>query len=118
MKIVIFDDRCSLCSKEIAHYKSISDKGIFLWCNLFEAPQLLKQYNISRNEALKALHVIDENGKIYKGIDAFSAIWEELPYWKVLSWIINLPLINQLAKLVYKLFAQWRFNKLNYCEID
>lgn len=72
-----------MCSKEVAYYKSISKKDAFLWCDLFEESQLLKQFNISRNEALMALHAIDEKGKIYKGIDAFSVIWQELPYWRI-----------------------------------
>jgi len=90
----------------------------FLWCDLFNDSQFLDRFNISRKEALMALHAIDENGKIYKGVDAFSIIWQELPYWRFFSWFINLPLMNQLAKLIYSLFAQWRFNQSKYCELD
>ena len=118
MKIIIFDDYCSMCSKEINYYKSISNQNRFRWCDLNGESQLLKQFNISRKEALMALHAIDENGKIYKGIDAFIIIWQELAYWKILAEIIRLPIVNQIAKFLYKRFAVWRYGRLNYCEVD
>lgn len=118
MKIIIFDDHCGMCSKEISYYKSLSTKNKFLWCDLHGESQFLQQFNISRKEALMSLHAIDEQGKIYKGIDAFIIIWQELSYWKILAFIIKLPIINQIAKYLYQRFAVWRYARLNYCEVD
>ncbi len=116
-KIIIFDNRCRLCSKEIGYYQSVSGSDAFLWCDLHEESNLLERYNISREEALMALHAINEQGHIYKGVDAFLVIWRELPYWRVLASIINFPIIYPLAKVAYKLFANWRYHRLTYCEI-
>jgi len=118
MKIIIFDDHCSMCSKEISYYRSIAKKNQFLWCDLHVQSHLLEHYNISRKEALMALHAIDEKGKLYKGIDAFIIIWQQLSYWKVLAFIIKLPIINPVAKFLYSKFAAWRYDRLDYCEID
>lgn len=115
---IFFDDACSLCQKEIHYYKSISPKKKFQWLNIHENNALLKRFNISQNEALLSLHAIDEKQRIYKGMDAFSLIWRELKGWRWLSILVNIPLISPLCKILYKLFAYWRFNKLNYCKVQ
>ncbi len=117
MKTIIFDNHCNMCTKEISYYKSISQKNKFLWCDLHRESELLKHLNISHKEALMALHAIDEKGKIYKGIDAFVIIWQELAYWKILAFVIKIPIINQIAKFLYKIFAIWRYNRLSNCDI-
>ena len=118
MKIIIFDDHCGMCSKEISYYKSLSTKNKFLWCDLHAESELLKQFNISRKDALMSLHAIDEEGKLYKSIDAFIIIWQELSYWKILAFIMKIPIINPIAKFLYQRFAVWRYARLNYCEVD
>lgn len=117
MITIIFDNHCSTCSKEIGYYKSIISNNKFLWCDLHEESELLKHFGISRKEALMALHAIDDKGGIYKGVDAFIIIWQELSYWKILAFAIKLPVINQIAKFLYKRFAVWRYNRLSYCDI-
>ncbi len=115
---ILFDNQCSLCSKEINYYKSIAPRGTFLWCNIHTHKQLLNQYRITRIESLMSLHAIDDKNRIYKGIDAFCLIWKNLKGWKLLSLLINLPLIYQSSKIFYKYFAAWRFNKLKYCRVN
>lgn len=115
---IIFDNRCSLCQREINYYKSIAPEGKFKWIDLHKNDLLLRKYKITRNEALLSLHAIDHKQKIHKGIDAFCLIWKELKGWNILNIIVKMPIIYSLSKILYKQFAIWRMNKLNHCRIN
>ena len=115
---ILYDQHCSICSKEINYYRSIAPKGIFMWCNLHKHNKLLRKYGITYNDALLGLHAIDDKDRIYRGIDAFCLIWNNLKKWRLLSFIIKLPLIYFISKIFYSYFAQWRFNKMKYCKVS
>ena len=118
MITVFYDDRCSLCSREIAYYQKISESGgRFSWLGISSAEKTLRRLNISLVDALMYLHAIDAKGKIHKEVDAFALIWRHLPYFKCLSLIVKLPLIYPATCFLYKAFAKYRFARLPYCQV-
>jgi len=114
---VYFDGKCGLCNKEINYYKKISPPFVFKWCNVFEHESELENIKLKIQEALMILHAVDENGTLYKGVDAFILIWSNLNKWKYLAFLASLPIIKKILSLVYKIFAKWRFKKMNYCKL-
>jgi predicted DCC family thiol-disulfide oxidoreductase YuxK len=57
------------------------------------------------------LHVIDQKGELYKGVEAFWAIWQAFPasrMYRTMGTIINIPVVNPVARLLYKCFARIR----------
>ena len=112
---VMFDGKCPLCSKEINYYKRIAPPEVFDWLDIASNPELLKEFGISQITALKRLHVQNEKGEIKIGVDAFISIWRELSYWRILAWLVQLPLIHSLAQIIYNRFAEYRFSKLAHC---
>ena len=117
MITVYYDGICSLCSREIAHYKKIAPPNIIRWVDVNKDISELSNYGISQIDALKYLHVIDQTGQIRIGADAFELIWSLLPRWKFLSIIIRVPIVKYFAKYVYTIFANKRFSKAEHCQI-
>ncbi len=115
---VFYDGKCNLCSKEIRYYKSIADEKLFKWLDIASNPKHLKSINVSQQDALLFLHATDVNDKLYIGIDAFLLIWKNIKYWKILFFLISLPIIKQLSILIYKKFAMYRFSKLSHCQLS
>jgi predicted DCC family thiol-disulfide oxidoreductase YuxK len=116
---VYFDGNCGLCSKEINYYSKIDKKNIFEWVNIYINDTDLKKLGITKSEALMELHALDENGKMYKGIDSFILIWKNLSFfWSILGILVSFYPIYLTAKFAYKRFAIQRFNKLGYCDIN
>ena len=60
MITVFFDDKCGLCSKEIAHYKKIASNE-FEWIPISTDKGRLKKYGIETVDALKLLHVVEKD---------------------------------------------------------
>ena len=112
---VFYDGKCNLCSKEINYYRRISPIGIFDWQDINLLSDKYVNMGINISDALKTLHVIDIDNKLYLGVDAFIKIWNNLAYWKILARLISIPIIRQLANIAYKLFANWRFNRSSHC---
>ena len=117
MTRVYYDGQCGLCRREIDYYKKIASDGLFAWIDVTRDASSLDALGVSYVQALKLLHVVDAQGRVHIGVDAFIQIWRQLAYWRVLATLTGLPLIYPLAKVAYRLFAQWRFARLDHCQI-
>ena len=113
---VFYDGNCGLCAKEIRYYKKIAPPNIFEWIDITQTPEPFVQKGYCVSQGLKALHVEDRQENMHIGVPAFIEIWRHLKGWSILGKIIGLPVIKQIANFVYKLFANWRFKSLGYCE--
>ena len=116
MITVFFDGKCSLCSAEIGHYKKIVPQGVFTWVDVTESTDRLQRLGVSQVEALKSLHVQDQSGQLFSGVDAFAVMWRAIPRWRVLGIVVKLPGVYQIAKILYRKFAERRFKRLSHCQ--
>ena len=114
---VFYDGKCGLCSKEINYYKRIAPKNIFEWHDIASNPEKLKELQVSQYDALMYLHAIDQKSNLKIGVDAFILIWSHLKHWKILSVLVRAPFIYSISKIIYKLFANYRFKKLSHCQM-
>ncbi len=114
MITVFYDGKCGLCRREIEHYIKIAPVDVFHWVDVTIDQSTIKALNIAYADALRQLHVQDEQGNMHIGVDAFIVIWKHIPRWRILSKIASLPIIRPIANKAYKAFASWRFKKLGY----
>ena len=112
---VLFNDKCSICSKEINHYKTLNVKDIN-WLDINDLSEATKLSGKSHKELLRRLHVIKE-GKVYSGVKAFAIMWGSIPRYNWLSKIITLPVIYHISILIYELIAVALYFK-NYSQIN
>ena len=117
MITVFFDDKCGLCSKEIAHYQKIASNE-FKWVPISANTGCLQRYGIDTADALKLLHVVDHSGVVDRGVDSFFVIWGNLDRWRYLAAIASLPLVHQVLRKLYTAFAEWRFKRLPHCRAE
>lgn len=99
---VIYNEDCPVCRYEVGHYRSYSNKRDLpiKFRDLNETP--LDQWGVSKDDAAKRLHVI-KNGKVYSGIPAFVILWQDMPRFRWLARLVDLPVIRQMCILVYDL---------------
>lgn len=108
---VFYDGACPVCSREIAGYLRKDCEGRLLPVDISAAEFDPRPFGISRQEFLNELHVIDRTGKVFRGIDAFRAIWRAFPSsgaYRLLDGLVGLPVVNLFARLGYKVFARLR----------
>lgn len=117
---VFYDGSCTVCSTEIDHYLG-KDHGGRLQAVDISAPDFDPEpFRMPLEVFMYELHAIDRNGQIYRGIEAFWAIWQSFPastVYGIMGSIITMPLVNSVARLLYKSFARIRpfLPKRNTC---
>ncbi|WP_033069518.1 thiol-disulfide oxidoreductase DCC family protein [Thalassospira australica] len=117
MITVFYDGKCGLCSREINHYRKIASEGIFDWRDVTEHANDLEKQGVSVADGLQQLHAKDASGQLHVGVDAFILIWRQLRRWRLLGAIVALPIIHQIAHVVYRAFGKWRFKRLTHCQL-
>lgn len=115
--LVFYDGKCGLCAKEISYYRSVAPEGVFDWTDVTQSSKYLKENDLTLSKTLKLLHVKNIDGVFHIGVDAFIIIWKQLRGWRFLGYLVSLPLIHFLATLLYKNFAEWRFKRLDHCQL-
>jgi predicted DCC family thiol-disulfide oxidoreductase YuxK len=70
------------------------------------AARLGKEYQPGRPAVA---FLIDEKGRVWRGLDAFIPLLPGLPGGRVLHALMKIPLIKPLAYLAYRLVARYRY---------
>jgi predicted DCC family thiol-disulfide oxidoreductase YuxK len=108
---VFYDGSCKVCAGEIEHYRRRDQAGRLVSIDISTTDFDPSSCGIPLPALMYELHVIDRQGTIYRGVDAFWAIWQAFPaapLFKLLGRLVTLPLLRPLARLGYRGFARIR----------
>lgn len=101
-----YDGECPLCNRTrvaLNHFDSGNHiEFLTVQENAAKEPALK---DISLDRLLDDIHSVDNNGRIYTGLDTYIRVLNATWYLKPLSWILRLPGIYHLAKRIYKYVA-------------
>ncbi|ALC15396.1 putative thiol-disulfide oxidoreductase YuxK, DCC family [Desulfuromonas soudanensis] len=108
---VFYDGACSICAAEISRYRSQQSPKRLVFVDISAADFVPEDHGLTREAVEKEMHAIDGDGVVYTGVAAFTAIWRIVPgfFYSALAEILDLPGINLLARLGYKVFARYRY---------
>jgi predicted DCC family thiol-disulfide oxidoreductase YuxK len=97
---VLYNGSCPICSKEIEHYQRYSEgEGLpIAYDDLMTEAR--EAWTIDETSAAKALRV-RRGDQVLVGVDAFLALWEAMPRYRVLARLVRLPGVFTLARWVY-----------------
>jgi predicted DCC family thiol-disulfide oxidoreductase YuxK len=99
---VLYDGGCPLCRREIALYRRAEGAEAIAWCDV--SPADAAPSGLSREEAMRRFHVIDADGRLRSGADAFIALWLSLPRWRWLGRAAGVPPLPWLLERAYRGF--------------
>ena len=105
---VYFNNSCSVCRMEINHYKKFNGK--LGWIDVTNNKEAQKETAKSSAELIRRLHV-EQDGKIYQGIDAFLIVWSRLPKYRWLYKLVKTPGIYHASYVAYECLAYILFIK-------
>lgn len=110
---MFYDGACPLCRREVAHYKRVDDAMRIHWVDISRQPEILPRYGLDYPSALARLHVLDEDGRMHSGVQAFITVWSALPYYRWLAKSVRFMRIAPLLEWMYVRFARWRLARQN-----
>lgn len=95
---VLYNDQCPICSREIGHYARLSDDDV---AYIKITDQSSADWGLTQDQAANQLHV-RYDGDVVVGVEAFIAIWQRLPYYRVLSTVVGWRPIKAVSSVVYR----------------
>jgi len=101
---IFVDGNCIVCSSEISHYKS-TEPDKFDIIDISSNDFIAEKYNLTPEAVNKNMHAITPEGEVVIGIDAFAHIWSRIEKYSFGEKVIKLPVVYQLAKVGYRVFA-------------
>lgn len=106
-----YDGGCPLCSREIAHYRRLDAAGRIDWTDITGAETALAAAGLTREQAMRRLHVRTPDGQLLSGVAAFLAIWQRLPRWRWLAAGIEALRLTGPLDWLYERFADRRLQR-------
>lgn len=108
---IYYDGSCSVCASEIYAYRRKEHGGRLIFIDIGAPGFDPSPSGITLDEFMHDLHTIDRVGHVYRGVEAFRAIWRAFPtskWYRLLATLVALPGVNSLARLAYWSFARIR----------
>ena len=112
---VYYNSACPVCNAGIKDQRLRMEQcGIqdIDWVDVHNNPGTASETGHSLEQVRERLHVTDDNGRLHIGIDAFIHLWQCMPNQRWLAKLLQLPLINSLARHAYNGFA-WLLYRWN-----
>jgi predicted DCC family thiol-disulfide oxidoreductase YuxK len=103
--VIYYDGLCIACSTEINHYRKQDGANKFSFVDITQSDFKAEEHGIDPFLAHKIMHVRDTQGVLRQGVDAFRAIWQELPRYQFLvRWSERKP-IRSILEFGYQFFV-------------
>lgn len=104
---VVFNGRCPVCAAGVADHRRRAEAAdaACAWLDINDAPHALARFGVTLDDVGLRLHAVDRAGRLRVGVDAFAAIWRELPGWRWLAWTVDLPGIRAALRWLYDRLA-------------
>ena len=118
--VVLYDGACPTCVEDRKRYQSwqqvkneTSGSDQVHWLDLNQAPDVLAQFSISEQAAISELHLIIDGKIVVKELDAYIVLFRQIPKFKIVAWLIGLPVIKPLLAKYYRYRVQKRLKRTN-----
>ncbi len=106
---VLYDGDCRFCTRS-AHAIQRRFGRARVSLRNFQEPGGLDPYpSITHDAAMKKMHLVLGDGRIFAGAEAFARILATVPVLGWIAWLYYVPGIRQLADLGYALIAKYRY---------
>lgn len=109
--IVFFDGGCSLCRREIDHYRRRRGADRLLWIDITQDDVMLSTHGLSQEQAMARFHVRDASGFWHTGAWGFVELWSHLPAYRWLASLLRKLRLVGLLDRFYSRFADWRLRR-------
>jgi len=114
---VFYNSACPVCDAGIRGQRERM-AGCALdirWIDIHTQPQALAEIGAPQEFVRERLHVLDENGELRVGAEAFRALWAHTRGQRSLARLTGLPLANWLSRCAYNAFAAllYAWNRAN-----
>lgn len=106
---VYYNSACPVCKAGIDGMQcSMRERGAaeVEWLDVHRNPELAREVGAGLEQVRERLHVVNADGALRVGSDAFAALYQSTPGRQWLARLLALPVLRQLAALGYNALAR------------
>lgn len=115
---VYYNSACPVCKAGIEYQKGKMQGCAIEWKDVHLNNKLVTEIRTEIEYVRERLHAVDEQGQLYVGFDAFLVIWQHSPHENWKAKLMGLPVVKQLGRIAYNLFAamlyKWNLAKKHW----
>jgi predicted DCC family thiol-disulfide oxidoreductase YuxK len=104
---VLYDGACPLCRREIGVYRGLPSAQPLCFRDVSD-PSASVPEGATRAQLLARFHVLQADGRLLSGAQAFLALWSGLPGWRWISRAGRLPGVAWCMECAYRGFLWLR----------
>jgi predicted DCC family thiol-disulfide oxidoreductase YuxK len=106
---VWYNTKCPVCNAGIDWQHSrllrAARAGAIEFCDINLESDALSRFGAGVEDVRRRLHAVDADGRLHVGADCAIVIWRTTPGDVWLARLFGLPVIRQIARVVYDRFA-------------
>lgn len=102
---IFFDGLCMACSLEIEHYQKLDKGTAFDFIDITHPLFKAEEFGLDPFLVHKMMHVQDSSGTMHQGVDAFIAIWKEIPRYQFLARLAQRAFVRGALQIGYNGFV-------------
>lgn len=101
---VFYDGACPRCVRDRQSYERLDPDAAkdVQWFDITGRDPELVALGIDPRKALTELHIRTADGRILSELDAYRVLMARIPRYRLLGWLMGLPLIRPLASRIYR----------------
>lgn len=108
---IFYDGSCSVCTAKMELFRRKDHAGRLHFVDISLPGFAPSSYGITLEAFMHEMHAIDRENRVYRGVEAFRAIWQAFPastWYGLLGTLVTLPGVNIAARTAYWCFARFR----------
>lgn len=105
---VFYDGACPLCEREIAFYQRRKGADAVDWVDVSTHGDGEVVPGLSHEQAMARFHVVDRDGKLASGGQAFAQLWMTLPGFAWIGKIVQVQPLAWILERAYRAFLVFR----------
>ena len=98
---VLYNAQCPVCNFEISHYATYAAQNALPIRFDDLNSDALAKWDLTADAAARRLYVAHD-GELTSGIPAFIILWNQMPRYRWLARVVNLPGIHWIASVAYE----------------
>ena len=106
---VLYDGNCPVCRGAVDRLRAWDREGRLSFVSAQDPAVASRFPEVSPEDLRESLHVVDSQGRTWRGARAVEALVRILPGWRWAGWLFRLPLVRPLAEAVYRWVARNRY---------
>lgn len=107
--LLLYDAECNLCLGTVEKLRRVRTKAELIMQPLQTAAPEQLPPGTTAGELLAELHLIDGNGRVYRGAASVVRIMQTVPALAWLAPLYRVPGLHSLADVMYRLIAKHRY---------